>query len=58
MPLRYGFRIASFAGKSWSVTAGDVNAAGEGRIFESITFGGEPVGTNSKVAQLMAQAAH
>jgi hypothetical protein len=32
-------RIASFAGKFWSETAGDANRAGAWRIFKSITFG-------------------
>jgi hypothetical protein len=32
--------IASFAGKSWSETAGDANRAGEWKIFKSITFSG------------------
>jgi hypothetical protein len=34
-------RIASSAGKSWSVMDGVVNGAGAWRIFKSITFGHE-----------------
>jgi len=37
MPLQL---IASFAVKSWSETAGDVNRAGEWKIFKSIISSG------------------